>query len=381
MDDEALIDRLLLGGESAKCDFKRDQYEQAAREVEKRSELLKDVLAMANAWGDGPSYIVLGVSDNGQVLGLKPEDSVDDSRVQQFIQSKLNTVLQFSYRELAYKGVSLGLITIPAQQRPFYSMRNIGIVKAFDVLVRRGTSTAVALPDEIASMGRADGRESPKLKLTFSIPCEGPADGIARTYSLYSEQPGLPDFNGDAYVRHIRSAHIAHSLVNTDMLRDGAAHLREQHGMTPLVVELHNDGAVATDVRVELTLDSSDGSGIKTQHELLAFPPRFGRTDYPPKRASDGALAIQRTRQATTVTLRWSKLQSGESVSAPAFYLLYLSSHLKELQFQVFADELQEPTHVQLPLQLQVLEKETTVATVWNWLRLEGDPSINLGAG
>src|SRR6185437_14808126 len=126
MDDEALIGKLLLSGESAKCDFKRDQYEKSARGVEKRSELLKDVLAMANAWGDGPGYIVLGISDDGQVFGLKTEDSVDDSRVQQFIQGKLNSVLQFSYRELTYKGVRLGLITVPAQQRPFYSKVNFG---------------------------------------------------------------------------------------------------------------------------------------------------------------------------------------------------------------------------------------------------------------
>jgi len=384
MDDEALIGKLLLSGESAKCDFKRDQYEKSARGVEKRSELLKDVLAMANAWGDGPGYIVLGISDDGQVFGLKTEDSVDDSRVQQFIQGKLNSVLQFSYRELTYKGVRLGLITVPAQQRPFYSKVNFGIVKAHDVIVRRGTSTAVALPDEIANMGRADGSGSPKLpklRFTFSIPGHGPANRIAKTYALYSEQPKLPDFEGDEYVRQIRAAHIAHSMVNMDMLRDGAAYLREQHGMTPLVLHLHNDGALATDVRVALRLDSSDGSGIKAQHEHLTRPPHFGSPDRRPKRAPDGVLTIQRTRQAATATLRWSKLQSGESVSAPAFYLLYLGAHLKELQFQVFADELQEPMHVQLPLQLEVIETETTVATVWNWLRLEGDPPIDLEAG
>lgn len=380
MDDEALIERLLLGGESAKCDFKRDQYEQSASEPQKRSELLKDVLAMANAWGEGPGYIVLGVSDDGQLIGLKAEDSVDDSRLQQFIQSKLNAVLQFSYRELIYRGVRLGLITVPAQQRPFYSMAPFGIVKAHDVLVRRGTSTASARPDEIANMGRADGRASPKLPrldITFSISDHNLLGSIAKTYSLYTEKPELPDFNGDEYVKRLDDNHVAHSMVNWHMLRDGAAYMREQHGMTPLVLHLHNGGALATDVRVVLKLKSSGGADIKAQHELLTRPSRFGDHDHRPDRVPSGVLVIQRAGQVTTATLRWPKLQSGESVSAPAIYLLYLGEHLKELQFQIFADELQEPMRVQLPLQLEVVEKETTVAAVWDWLRLEGPPPID----
>lgn len=242
----------------------------------------------------------------------------------------------------------------------------------FDVLYAALTD---ALPDEIAKMGEASAQEAaklPRLQLAFSIPGHGPVQTIEKTYSLYSDQCSLPDFAGDAYFRRLQSQYIAHGILNSSMLREGAEHLREQNGMTPVVLTVSNDGVLATDVRVVLTVDSGSGMRLKRSHQLLTMPNRFGYQSRPQTKVSDGPLEIQTLGKAITATVRYSKLQSGERLTAPALYLLYVPAALKVLQFQVFADELEVPMYVELPLQVEVVDTETTVAAVWEWLNLEG---------
>jgi len=50
---------VLFRGESETLDFKRDQYTYGT-DLEK-SELLKDILAMANAWRNDMSFILVGI--------------------------------------------------------------------------------------------------------------------------------------------------------------------------------------------------------------------------------------------------------------------------------------------------------------------------------
>ena len=85
------IESLLWSDEGTALDFKRDQYPFAnATEIEK-SEILKDVLAFANAFRREDAFILIGVEDikggRGNVLGT-PEH-IDDAHLQQFINSKV----------------------------------------------------------------------------------------------------------------------------------------------------------------------------------------------------------------------------------------------------------------------------------------------------
>ncbi|MCK4165527.1 ATP-binding protein [Ralstonia pseudosolanacearum] len=154
MDDKDLIDTLLYRGEGDALDFKLQQYEFENADDDKKSSLLKDILAFANAWRDGVAYILIGIRDGTrEVIGL--DKDIDDSRLQQFVNGKLNRPLHFSYRSVEYEGHTLGLYTIPVQERPVYATRNFGKVKADTVYVRRGSSTAEAKPEEIARMGAA----------------------------------------------------------------------------------------------------------------------------------------------------------------------------------------------------------------------------------
>jgi predicted HTH transcriptional regulator len=58
-----LFESLLYQSESEVLDFKVDQYPfEAATDVQK-SELLKDILAFANAWRRSDAYILIGVEE------------------------------------------------------------------------------------------------------------------------------------------------------------------------------------------------------------------------------------------------------------------------------------------------------------------------------
>jgi hypothetical protein len=55
-----LIETLLNMSESASLDFKRDQYPLAGASDEQKSELVKDIVAFANAWKSGSSVAEVG---------------------------------------------------------------------------------------------------------------------------------------------------------------------------------------------------------------------------------------------------------------------------------------------------------------------------------
>jgi hypothetical protein len=57
------IEDLLNEDESSSLDFKRDQYPFEGAPDRDKAELLKDILAFANAWRRSPAYIVIGAED------------------------------------------------------------------------------------------------------------------------------------------------------------------------------------------------------------------------------------------------------------------------------------------------------------------------------
>ncbi len=148
-----LLERLLREGESSSLDYKRDQYR--FTDDKEKSELLKDILAFANAWRHADAYILIGVEE------LKGSCSVvhgiaehfDDSTLQQFVNSKTNQSINFSYSTFSTEGKKIGVIEIPQQNRPVHTTHDFGKVKKDAVYFRQGTSTAVATPVEISKMG------------------------------------------------------------------------------------------------------------------------------------------------------------------------------------------------------------------------------------
>jgi hypothetical protein len=78
---------------------------------------------------------------------------IPENDIQQFVNSKTNRPVTFSYRAFPFEGKQVGVITIPQQDRPIYLTKNYGRLQKHVVYYRQGTTTAIATPDDIARMG------------------------------------------------------------------------------------------------------------------------------------------------------------------------------------------------------------------------------------
>jgi hypothetical protein len=171
--NDALLEELLHEDESATLDFKRDQYPFAGGADEQKSELLKDILAFANAWRRTTAYILIGVDEvkGGRSLPIGVPLHLNDNELQQFVNSKTNRPVTFSYQAYSFQNTQLGIIEIPVQTRPTYLKKAFGKLHASTVYVRRGSSTDLAQPDELARMGAADAGPAevqPSLELEWA---------------------------------------------------------------------------------------------------------------------------------------------------------------------------------------------------------------------
>lgn len=125
----------------------------------KRTELAKDIAAMANT-GGGSGYLIIGVLDqkhrkgNGllddYVVGFTP-DKIDvfEQQIVQALEYNCNPVPEVRYEEINHPVTpkKIGVIVIPRSfKRPY-------IVNG-DIFIRRGTHTFRASEDEIKSVDR-----------------------------------------------------------------------------------------------------------------------------------------------------------------------------------------------------------------------------------
>lgn len=191
---EQELEVLLYRGESDMLDYKSAQYKFTGVGDADKVELLKDCLAFANSWRQEPGYILIGVKKNvgqpAQVVGIPQSDHLDDSRLQQFVNSKTNIPVRLLYEEVEYKGMSVGLIRFEyPQQRPVCLNRDFDRLKRDIVYIRRGSSTDECRPAEIAQMGAA---VKPSKRLDFGFEFADPDTKTPLGTSLVIE-PSLFD--------------------------------------------------------------------------------------------------------------------------------------------------------------------------------------------
>ena len=176
MINEEQIKMLCLQGESNCVDYKRAQYVFQRADDAKKSELLKDVLCFANAFRTSPAYILVGVDEDvsglGAICGINDDEVIDDSRLQEFVNSKMNKPIPF----LAYpcKMSSGGVVQVVEidvcmRDRPFHLKKDYGKLHCRDVWVRAGSSSHIATPEEVAAMGRdaVEFENTPDIKTTL----------------------------------------------------------------------------------------------------------------------------------------------------------------------------------------------------------------------
>lgn len=370
-----LLDALRYKSEGTDLDFKSEQYCFAGGNEHQKSEMLKDILAMANAWREGTGYILLGFKDNrphlAEVVGIS--ESIDDSRLQQFVNMKVTPKLTFRYEEHLYEGKTVGVIAIPKQRRPFFTTNPYGKVKGKIAYVRRGSSTEEAEPSEVGSMAVADaGRADVRVELSILTPDNKPLpDSSALNYLHFPEK--LPDFE------RLRQASTQYGLTafdsnrdNGDYWREYAEYLRLHEGLIRMQFLLRNMSETQlSNAKLEVTVEPLDGQEFemladddlpdepKAQWNFLDGPPHH----LPNLSGPNSGFLIDDEGEAPVCHVRFGSLLPGELGRSDKLALVPLAPGRLRLRLRVLGAELTAPIESE-----RVLETTGAVAL----LDLEG---------
>lgn len=364
--DDALIEKLLYMGEGASLDYKQQQYVVNGKDLKAKSELLKDILAFANAWRSEDAHILIGVSNSGEVIGL--DHDPDDSRLQQFINSKTNHPIDFSYRSLTYKSVKLGLFTIPQQLRPIYTNSDYGTVTAHTVYVRRGSSTASADPTEIARMGAAqlnslnNLKRSPELEIKLVSNDDENIDFLNFEY-VKLKLLDYPDYKSRPERPSAYSLPLLH-FDNKDYYRNLASYHRKRLGLFRLQLSATNSGrGYADDVRIYAEFTGWKNGSVLLDTELDPLPEKSllsGRRHYEVTTSINPSVDILSKKDKTIVIFHLGKIHSGESVLTSAVFLDSPPTELECIFIKILSDQLPAPKEVTIPANISFNELDLT---------------------
>lgn len=366
---EKLVEQLLYEEEGPSLDFKREQYPFAGESAEAKSELLKDILAFANSWRRTDAYILIGVSEvqggRSEVVGVTHH--LEDADLQQFVNSKTQQPVTFSYRAARCDSKEIGVLHIAYQKRPIFLRKDYGNLLKNVVYVRRGSSTAQALPDEIAKMGReqlATASLAPDLTLAIASSQYELREGSHARFRVRwlntPEPQGLPDYE--------KAVHpfADFERVNYEYYRDLARYITVVERTKGFHIIVENIGrTVANDVRVGCEADLRTGILLS---DSSVFP-RYPRTGYSmlpdlPRGVADASrdVWVQRRKDRALADGMLGKIQAGSE--AWTSNRLFVGSRITgqyTVTARIFCDELPEPIEQELVFDIEVSEEDADI--------------------
>jgi hypothetical protein len=160
--DADKIRELASHREGPSLDFKRDPYPVSR---DGNIELAKDLIAMANLLSPAadPAYILIGVDEEyrggpGKIVGIPSGIHPQDADLHQKVRSYLNRTPNFTYAPQDVDGYAIGVIEVRPGGRPFFAIREQGAqnLPRYGPLIRVGTSTDLASPQDVVSWARED---------------------------------------------------------------------------------------------------------------------------------------------------------------------------------------------------------------------------------
>ncbi|GGC33529.1 hypothetical protein GCM10011386_27050 [Parapedobacter defluvii] len=135
--------------EGAKIDFKLEQYA-IDKKAFKKSEVLKDISAMANLPSNEDKYIVIGIKKkNGKIEQQNGIESLHDQAIyQQYLNDNIEPEIQFEYKQAAYDGKNISYFRIYGNtDRPYLFKKEVKsldgktLYKEGDGYIRTGSAT------------------------------------------------------------------------------------------------------------------------------------------------------------------------------------------------------------------------------------------------
>ena len=140
-----LIYQLLERQESDELDFKSQQYKFGGDT--KKSQFIKDIVAMANTPRNSSAYILIGVKEEAgratEVCGI--DEHKDEATLRSIIGNRVRPTPRFVYHQVLYQGKDLGLIEIPSSQDQVITPSfDFGILREGAVYFRANSANVVA---------------------------------------------------------------------------------------------------------------------------------------------------------------------------------------------------------------------------------------------
>lgn len=364
---DELMDLLLSEDEGAALDFKRDPYPFEGAEPHQKAELLKDILAFANAFRRATAYILIGVEDvpggRGIVHGV--DRHPDDASLQQFVNAKTNRPVEFRYRAREVDGKQVGVIEIPVQTRPLYLDKAFGKLKAHAVYVRRGSSTEIASPDEVARMGVAlPVAPTPDLSVVFGDPERDERYGLAlgARYTRFDMPGAIPDYSEGIAVP---GGSINLGLGNRSYYRDFAAYRQAVAGSLPVSLLVTNEGTVP--LRGGRLVVAAPRPGIVLAEDLPAEPMSSGPSFSIPRLATEPSWDVTARGANWAATTDIGTVQPGAAVWTPELLVGGTVSGTHALRVALYAENLPSPLLLDATADLDVQRVAVSVEQLTSW--------------
>jgi hypothetical protein len=368
--DKNTLEILLNKVESDTLDFKSEQYRFYDASEEEKSKLLKDILAFANGWKETDAHIFVGVQEKDRrasnVAGVTVH--LADNDIQEFVNTKTNKPINFAVQTLQRNAVELDIITIAqTQTRPIYCRRSYGKVSQGVVYIRRGSSTAIADPEEISSMGRTDAIAElapvPTLGIEFGDPDQrirfGTDHEITSTDLLEppQESPGStpPDYR--ILPSFIDALQVKDPLA--PQLTDWLAYLKAREFFSPLGFWLTNSGRYnVSNARIEVRFPKITGLKIVKRGEGPRRPEYPLRVDF---LHIHDSLVLHDGADAYVIQFEYPRLQPKVQVWSPGLiYVGGTSTARCKCSVLIFADDLANPVEAELNLSIKAAERAYT---------------------
>ncbi|MYC24290.1 MAG: ATP-binding protein [Gammaproteobacteria bacterium] len=369
-----LLESLLHHEEGPALDFKQAQYpiDKGSTPEDKanlRGELVKDILAMANASREGTGYILIGVEEikggRSRIIGV--QNHLDDANLHQLINSKTQRPVEFSYFPFSYKGSDIGVIEIPVQDRFLFLTQDYGRLHENVVYIRDGSSTRTATPDEVIEMSTP---KPPQLVLEWVKPDSGETLPSPCLVSSLFYDPLLPE---DTFKQrqNLSNMQVMDSL-NPNYSREIIAFARDKAFYKPLGMRLHNTGRLAAQrVRYIGWMDKTAGACVKEELSRLPsksrdpfnswesmYHPSLGPMD---RVCADPEADLYESAEDWQVIIDFGDIRPGEIVyMGSPLWFGSSCSHIARLEGELIGDNIPNPIEVALDIQFDTKRRPMT---------------------
>lgn len=380
-----LLEKLLHESECTYLDFKQAQYPFVGATDDVKSELLKDILALANADKPGDGYILIGVEEargsRGKILGITTH--LNDHDLQQFVASKTNRPVGFSYEVAPCDGCSIGVLHVPAQSRPIFLKNDYGKLRRNVAYYRLGSSTREATPEELIRWGQDSAAKDsePLLELQFAHIKRTTVIGGSKITKEAGTSISVQSRNSSS-VRPEQIAELIHAphqfgyTQEQEYWKEFAEFVRFGLLFAPVGLALKNvGGTTATGVQVKIEPKSQLDCSILGEDWPSRRPLHRRKISGGGMMPSPLIASHTRTNQKDIIVheengaakIMWSIPKALPHLSVFSEGLFFVGKRERgqiELECSIFAENLRRPIHLTMTVNVEKLWQDLTTAEI-----------------